>query len=164
MEYVVDVQGFKLPENKFILKELAILPVLDKQIKPYSFSFKPPYSWENVSIKYKSINYWLERNHHDISWDSGIFEHCSIPAILYCMLKDASKIYVKGDDKKKWLETYLDASTEIVDLVDIDCPSLRKLYEMSGIIECNHHNSRVNFSCAVINVNLLRKWLCLHFT
>ena len=39
MKFVVDLQGFKRPENNFVLKELAILSDNDSFEQPMTFPF-----------------------------------------------------------------------------------------------------------------------------
>lgn len=66
MEYIVDVQCFKLPINEFIVKELAILPLNRNFQQSYKFVFQAPYHWNYVEPYYKRINRWLENNLHCI--------------------------------------------------------------------------------------------------
>lgn len=56
MEYVVDVQGFKLTPNEFIVKELVILPLNEKVPRPYSFLFQPPCDWMDIKPDCKQLN------------------------------------------------------------------------------------------------------------
>ena len=67
MEYIVDIQGFKLPIHECIIKELGILPVNNnndnnESARPFSFLFQPPCEWTSISSKYRNINRWLENN------------------------------------------------------------------------------------------------------
>ena len=77
MEFIIDVKGFELPVNEFIVKELAILPIECKTLtKPINFHFLPPCQWTCVSLKYKNINRWLENNFHSASFENPIFGTC----------------------------------------------------------------------------------------
>ena len=53
MEYIVDIQGFRLPINEFIIKELAILPVNNnndnESARPFNFLSQPPCSVHHKS-------------------------------------------------------------------------------------------------------------------
>ena len=63
MEFIVVIQGFKLPVNEFIVKELAILTFKsDKSARPFNFLSQSPCQRICVSSKYKSINRRLENN------------------------------------------------------------------------------------------------------
>ena len=103
MEYVVDIQGFKQPPNEFVVKELAIAP-LYSNVKPGVYLFKPPIEWCRLPVKYKSQNCWLERNYHGLFWSSGEPPYEELENVLRSSPHDASVVYVKGLEKKQWLE------------------------------------------------------------
>ena len=69
MEFVVDVQGFKKPQNEFVFKELAVT-TLGYHSQVSVLLFESPFAWSYFPAKYKSENLWLERNYHGISWNS----------------------------------------------------------------------------------------------
>ena len=163
MEYVVDVQGFKLPKNKFVLKELSILSVND-DLKPFSVLFQPPCDWSCIPSKYKRVNRWLECNCHGISWNSGNLPYTIISTVLKSIFRDATKIYVKGLEKKNWLKKFVKRSTEIIDMLDLECPSLNTLREMSVVddIKCTYHIHNNYFNCAIENVVLLKAWMFIN--
>ena len=83
MEYIVDIQGFRLSINEVIIKELAILPVNNnnnESARPFNFLFQPPCELTSISSNYRNINRWLENNLHGIAWTAGNFfqNHCLI--------------------------------------------------------------------------------------
>ena len=154
MKYVLDVQGFKQPVNEFVVKELAIVP-LSGNVKPVVFTFKPPTPWCRLSAKYKSQNCWLERNYHGLSWSSGELPYEELENVLCSSLHDASIVYVKGLEKKQWLEQY---NLNAYDMSDMRCPSLQRL--KFDVLEqlCLHHKFAYKANCAHRNVLLLRKF------
>lgn len=103
MEYVVDIQGFTRSSNLFVLKELTILAVADDGV-PITYLFRPPCKWVRLLEEEKRKNRWLEKKFHGIPWNSGSIPYCSLIRILNHTLRDATKIYVKGLEKKRWLE------------------------------------------------------------
>ena len=163
MEYIVDIQGFRLPINEFIIKELAILPVNDnnESARPFNFLFQPPCEWTSISSKYRNINRWLENNLHGITWTSGNVPYTLLKIILTKIFKNATKIYVKGLEKKNFLKCFVKKSIKIIDLYELKCPPLQYLInESKGSIKCFHHNKNIqNFDCALRNVILLKLWL-----
>lgn len=159
MEFVVDLQGFRRPFNGFTLKELAVLAV-DQEAEPSTLLFEPPYEWKNLSARYKSENSWLERNLHGLSWSSGDIPYEDIKLVLSTVMYDVQKIYVKGSEKKHWLQNIL-KDVQIVDMLDLDCPSLESLKKVSKTTNCTHHNI-LNSNCSAQNVKLLRDWLLKH--
>ena len=72
MDYVLDIQGFKQPENDYIVKELAIL-ALNGDLDPQSFLFKPPYPWRKLDFDLIETNKLFMWHHHGIPWKSGKF-------------------------------------------------------------------------------------------
>lgn len=160
MDYLVDMQGFKRPDNQFVLKELALLPLTnDNKCHPCTFLFLPPCQWHTLPAKYKCMNAWVERNYHGLPWNSGDVPYYAAEEILKVLLIDAAKIYVKGYEKRKWLEEIIGSSRTIVDLNEEkpDCPSLRKmLYDDKTLIPCPYHSDG-KFNCAAKNVQLLKK-------
>ena len=103
MEFVVDFQGFKRPINEFVFKEVAVTPLEDDS-PPSVYLFEPPHEWNFLPAKYKSENTWLEHNYHGISWDRGDVPYEEVIEILQNHLRDASKVHVKGLEKKRLLE------------------------------------------------------------
>ena len=62
MDFVVDIQAFYQPENKFVVKEIAILR-LGTNSSPAVYTFKPPFDWEKLPVDYRVKNTWLERHY-----------------------------------------------------------------------------------------------------
>ena len=102
----MDVQGFTRSSNLFQVKELAILPVDDLKLPTFCL-FKPPCAFSKLLQEEQKTNPWVEKRHHGIPWDSGHVPHNSWIRILQDGLKDAIRIYVKGLEKKKWLQEAL---------------------------------------------------------
>lgn len=157
MEWVVDIQGFKKPIDEFVLKEFAVLPVHDKTMQPLAFIFQPPSSWGSLPVKYRCINSWLTRNFHGLPWDSGDIPYEAAKEIIGNILLHASTIYVKGKEKKEWLANFIGESTHVVNVEEIDCPSLMELRQKSHPTIYPHHHEKIN--CAGENVKLLRNWV-----
>lgn len=154
MEFIVDVQGFKRPHNEFVFKELAILP-LQSDAQPLVFLFEPPCPWNSLPGRYKSENLWLTYNYHGIDWTAGDVPYDELRSTLQGILLGAKAIYVKGLEKKTWLESYV---LNVVNLEDLDCPSLKKLEtKLLTTTTCKHHTLHRE-NCAAKNVKILQEW------
>lgn len=160
MEFVIDVQGFKGPINEFIIKEISIIRADQKDAKPLTLFFEPPYAWNTLPSKYQTSNKWLQRNFHGIPWDYGLIPYDAAKPIIQAILQRARTIFVKGCEKSLWVASFLDLSTEIVDLETLDCPSLKKLLKTSS--NCPHHTNESKFNCATMNVKALKSWLYVY--
>lgn len=160
MEFVIDVQGFKKTYNEFIFKELAIVP-LGEDVQPAVYLFGPPHSWIFLTPRYQCQNKWLTRNYHGIFWDDGGIPYEEFEDILTSSTRGATKIYVKGSEKQKWLKTFL---SNVVNIETLGCPSLTKLHSARDP-PCTNHNREIcyNSNCAARNAIALKKWLVNYY-
>ena len=157
MEFVVDMQGFQNCDGSFLVKEIAILCIKDMHYVTHIFN--APFPWNNLDVKFKAINSWLIRNFHGIKWEDGHLPHQVAKCVISDALREATIIFVKGKEKKNFLEQCLDTSKFIVDLSCTECPSLKKL-STKPTIKCNFHNSKHDkMNCSLTNVQLLKVWL-----
>ena len=95
MRYAIDMQGFFIPGQQLLLKELAVLPI-DRPIPDThlcNLLFKPPYPWKRLNNNYREKNEWLTRNFHGLKLESGIFEYSVMGSIILEMLSDAMVLY-----------------------------------------------------------------------
>jgi len=144
---IIDIQGY----GNFLPKELAIAQVtIDKKERScleqnmVHFVFKPPFPLNSYSRSMRKQVNWLERKHHCLKWNTGFTNLSELPQILRYFTSFADKIYVKGNQKKSFLESYIDAP--IYDLQDTTCPKLKPQAP-----ECGYHSSS-NCICALSNV------------
>lgn len=146
---IVDLQGFKDSENRFIIKELAIAAAEYTQ----SFLVKPPYPFRKLSIEEKRHVNWIEKN-RGILWHEGYINYREFRRIIKDILNN-KKVIVKGEEKIKWLSE-LCSNCEIIDFGSNGCPKFLKLYDKfdMGEVNCIFHSK----CCALKNVIYLRKW------
>ena len=161
MEYIVDLQGFQQPINEFVVKELAVMHLQSPH--HVTHLYEPPCVWESLPPKYKTTNNWLTRHFHGLEWNEGYFPYDELKSALKSMLFGASCVYVKGVEKKLFLQKLLKNKFYIIDLTDADCPSLQKLSLMSEteLDTCpNHWYKCSKLECALKNVQLMKNWIC----
>jgi len=105
MDYIIiDIQGFYDNKNKFILKEIA---TLKSSGEVHHFIIKAPYSFNLLTAKTKYTNNWLTKNFHGFYWSDGKTKFCSVINFLKNHLNKQTKIYVKGEEKQKWVKNIL---------------------------------------------------------
>lgn len=138
--------------NAFTFKEIAIT-ALEEDAVPTVYLFEPPYSWGSLPGRYKSENSWVTRNYHGIPWEAGEIPYADVQEVLRSVLEGASKIYIKGLEKKKWLGRLV---PHVYNLEDLGCPSLSKMRIYDKY--CTHHTLCANPVCAAANVEILKKW------
>lgn len=155
MNAIVDIQGFKSDDNKFILKELAIIYNNRMQV----YLIKPPYPFYELSKTERKQVCWIERN-RNIFWKEGFIPYQSFKDFtdIVNILKDKC-IFVKGLEKIIWLRDILENNC-IFNLEDKGCPSILSLYDRykstPEISTCMYHSN----VCALKNVKCLNRW-CL---
>lgn len=149
---IIDVQGFNSSKTQFILKELAIQINNDE---PICFLVKPPFPIGNLKPTYRRQVEWLMTKYHGLNWNDGSTTYKSVINFLKENLKNNVKIYVKGAEKKTWLQEELYVKC-VRDLGDYDCLNLKKLAEKyPNESSCSKHFNH----CALKNVRLLKKFL-----
>lgn len=163
MNAFIDIEGFKDFGNEFIVKEFAMsVQSLDSSGNcPLDFILvDPPHKWDDLPSKYKEMNQWLTRHYHGLHWDTpGDIEHAGLKVFVNELVKNVDHIYVRGLDKKRWVELILVRDIPVVDLDDLGCPVLEYL-EVED--ECVYHQSlfegaTTQYHCAIANVQRLRK-------
>ncbi|KAJ8684660.1 hypothetical protein QAD02_020453 [Eretmocerus hayati] len=143
--------------NEFIFKEIAVTRIEEDAI-PSVYILRPPYDFDKLLPKNQSQNHWLEMDYHGISWYRGDIAYKELGRLLRSRLGDAKAIYVKGLEKKKWLERYVD---NVENIEDRNCPALRKLTLTSPVF-CTHHQLCLKPVCAAVNVAVIKEWALKH--
>lgn len=142
MYAVLDFEGFQLKPDCFIVKELAIRGIGDNFQGHWLFS--PPSSWENLSDKQRLMFSWVTRNMHNLSWNSGEVSYSHFQTILFSIVKNYTDIFVKGLEKKKFLQKLI--SNTIHNLEDWQCPKFDNLPQPN--VTCSIHSLYFNH-CAL---------------
>jgi len=168
-EFIIDLQGFRIDNNRFIMKEVAILTRDDTKL--LHMLIQPPCSWNDVSFSHRKQIRWLERYYHGLSWDDGHIPYYTAPNIIKNILSCECIIYLKGSEKRKLMEkllkdnkmcTIVDLSENIDDFEEKP-PSLRTRNEYTSNYSCFHHKKisrRRDFAaCALNNVFTIHAWL-----
>lgn len=148
---IVDVQGFKTDENKFIVKEIAI--AFNDQLQ--HLLILPPCPLHNLSPQERKQVWWMQKN-RKICWNEGFIPYTDYLIHVEDFLSDKT-IYCKGSEKAHWIKTMF-LHNDVINLEDMQCPNLLSLYEefrlSSDVFNCIYHPT----ICALKNVTSLRKW------
>lgn len=154
MVYFIDVQGFKGPQNSFIVKEIALL---NDQNEFQHFIVNSPYDINNLPPYLQSQAYYVYQKHHGIEWSSGFTPLDSI-IVRFSHVLEGHIIYVKGAAKIKWIKDLfrLGGNADVQDLSEQGCPSIENLRRtFPGIQRCVIHHG----VCALQNVLLLKMYI-----
>lgn len=94
MRLVLDIQGYKIEKEKFIVKELASYD--GKRLSHYVF--KPPFNKKLLSHNfYKRIT----ETNHCIDWSSGFTPVHHFKSIVDDLTKEANMVYINGKENYK---------------------------------------------------------------
>lgn len=172
MQVFIDVQCFKQMYDELVIKELSSVSFNQKSINQEegeeeeitNLLFEPPCEWYKLSKPYQLMNSWTTRHLHGIPWEAGTISYQKLREKLNKIIKNKQCIYVKGLEKKQWLELMLGNKITIYDLKNLGCPSVRQLKSMYNIEpKCNfnelHKDIHDNFhNCSLENVHRLKMW------
>lgn len=153
MNVIVDVQGFKNDQNKFIIKEIAIL----SNNQMYAFLVRPPYPFYNLTSSERRQVSWIERN-RKVYWSEGFVPYLNFKSSTQIanILKNKC-IFTKGIEKVLWIKDICEHN-KVYNLEDYDCPSITNLNEKykssNDVYNCIYHSSY----CALKNVICIKKW------
>lgn len=98
---IVDVQGFKDAQNRFIIKELALSTAEYTQV----FLIKPPYSYRHLTNSEKKHVRWIENN-LGYRWSEGHIDYREFSRIIIPYLR-SKQVIVKGLEKKNGSKGYV---------------------------------------------------------
>lgn len=151
---VVDMQCFIDNSKLYIVKELSILDM--ENLSSGHWLFKPP---ENLSLNAFSyrVNSWLTRNFHQIKWEEGEVDYVELDAILHKHLTHYNKIFVKGLQKKQFLNHYCG---NVINLEEFDCPQISQLRPLNDGTQCLLHNKTPTM-CTHFHVYALSHWILI---
>ncbi|CAH1099637.1 unnamed protein product [Psylliodes chrysocephalus] len=141
MKLVVDVQGFKIENNKFIVKEFAAFN--GSQVCHYVF--KPPFPLRMLPSDLHKQATWLMNNHHAIDWNNGYTPLHHFGSIFQKLIKDIDCIYVKGMEKANYIKKF-----STVPVYEID---EQPAFELGEPLCFYHKNNKC--ICALSNVYFL---------
>lgn len=164
MKLFLDIQGFGRFSDKFIVKELGVMYFQTNDGSNISMTrilFEPPCSWITLSKEHKNLNTYLSRYYHGIPWNTGETSYKDVEKIVKEVTRDTFYIYVKGLEKKLWIEKILNDNTKpVIDLEELGCPSLRILQHESEVVHWHGdiHGDVPGYRCAFENVQRLRSW------
>jgi hypothetical protein len=145
---VIDIQAFCVP--KFSPKEISITD--GKRFSHHVF--KPPLPFQELSKSCVNQIRYLETFHHTIRYNAGHIKFEEINNILQQFTKGVNYVFVKGHQKKNFLDEHLQC--EIINLETFPgVPNLDKCAE-----SCLYHRESNSF-CSIHNVKKLCKFLNL---
>lgn len=138
---VLDVQGFKVENNRFTPKELAAYD--GKKI--CHFLFKRPFNLNQLPPHLAKEANWLMQNHHYLPWYKGYTPIHKFSDIIKDITEEVDHVYVKGREKAEYIRKY-----SLKPVMELDeNPTIQP-----GEPQCSHHSKSPSI-CALTNVYYL---------
>lgn len=151
---VVDLQCIVNYRCQLIVKELTAYAFdrLDHYV------FKPPINFY-MTTKSSRVNRWLCCNKHKLNHTDGDVDYDNLQTILNELSERYTHFYVKGLQKKKFIEKF--TNKPVINMEDYDCPRIDILLRDSCDLSkdtCLFHKD--NHNCCTNNrVKVLYLWL-----
>jgi len=148
MEAVVEFHGFKDNENRFVVKEFAIVG----DFYQCQIVFASPYSKFRLNSKMQRTARWLSHNFHRIDWDDGVIPYDEQLIRTLCSIFPV--IYTKGLEKANFLRQFH------TDVREIDCTISCNDNDCDISCVLPQHND-VNSKCALRSALVYKRGLKL---
>lgn len=165
----IDLQGF-IVKKEFIVKEVAILR---QGAELAHYIFRPPISWNLLTDGDRRTVNWLFRNHHGLDWNAGEIDYSQAHNLIATAIHGVGKrrwdyltnriihIYVKGLQKKTWLQQLLGSCTSQYNIktMEDEFQDIGRLQNLDNdqTLRCVHHRY-VQTCCAQENVMTVYSW------
>lgn len=153
MSVIIDFEGFQLPSGYFVVKELAFIAVKGHYLSGMC-TFQPPFPMEELPFKLQVQYQWISRNLHQMDWNEGEQPYSKLREILTFLFDLFPDLYVKGLQKRKFLEFL--SGRRCFDLEDFDCPKMEHLIPTRS--NCPLHEADFKH-CAWAKVHAFEKFL-----
>lgn len=138
----VDIQSVVGNNRQMFAKELVYM--FANSIVPIQYIMKPPYTYQELNQNAVNQNEYSYKNITKLTWDDGDIDYLQLPYILN-NIQDFI-IIVKGEQKRKFLQQFLQ-NTVIIDLdVNTSLNSLRNYFHNCPVHDSSFHR------CAILNV------------
>lgn len=157
--YILDMQGFQYRNSPFIPKEITAVECQTGTIAIH-FLLDSPIPFELLSSYFQGQIRWTTDKIHGIRWSIGRMPYSAMGANLALALIDAECIIVKGDMKKRCIESMLPHVT-VINAENFYCPTLREIVSNSNVRPppCCNHSSGGDHYCSRITAICLYHWL-----
>jgi len=157
---VIEFQAFKDNNDKFIVKELAILDLSSRVL--YHFLFKPPCSFNTLNSKARRTNRWVTNYFSRINWLDGFISYNKLDSIMYRFCSKFKTIYTNGEEKRAWIQMFTTSkvvnypvSKEFLASKDVWCLAvanekhansncaIKNAYRLAEYMSCNKEQSQI---------------------
>lgn len=152
----IDMQGFKVFGNGFMLKEFCLIDCNDNR---YHAIVKSTYKFKKLTSFYQRQAKWLTEHFHGLTYDCGDISISEVIKQVFPKIKD-KKVVVKGVEKVKWIK-YIFEKCGVIDCYNIEDLNYDKnvFTNVQSYEKCEYHYKIYGWPecrCALSNALILR--------
>ena len=150
-----DIQMLRDSEGNYVIKEFCIYN--SKWDITNTMMFKSPHCESLIPPNYMRQNNYTTNVIHGIHWNAGDipFELCY--GYMRQLTSSYLYIYVKGEQKRRILQTILYGSA-VINIETLGCPKLSVLPRMFVPYHCTEHGIYPHHTCASLNARRIGLW------
>jgi hypothetical protein len=150
-----DVQMLRGKDGQYLIKEFGVFQCCPLGDAYMIVTFAPPYDHSEVPENIQRQNQYVSKNIHGLSWETGTTPYEDMPAKLLEMTSHLSLVYVKGEEKKRFLQSLLKCA--VVDAEKLGAPALKMFPHMWA--PCHNEVHTTSHTCAVRNARRIGMWI-----
>jgi hypothetical protein len=141
---VVEFHGFKDNQNRFVIKEFAIV----SRYFHVHLIFEAPYDESRLNSKMQRTARWLTRHFHFIKWNARGIPYDE--ELIRALCKPFTTLYTNGSEKANFLKEFHDHVEDIKG---------SKAQSSSLSVTCILPQHNRGGKCALRSANVLFKWM-----
>ncbi|VDO11375.1 unnamed protein product [Brugia timori] len=158
-QFIIDFQAFKDEENRYILKEIAVIAVETDEVG--HCIIKPPYPGDMLSEKCREQVSYIVTYQHGICWEDGYIKYVDAIRLVRDMTKNAVQVFIKGSERAKFIRKLTGKPT--IDFDTLNCPRAKNLANVESSPDCFYYRHtpkyHMNFeACSLRRVYKLKEW------
>lgn len=159
MDYIIDIQGLREKDNKFLPKEVAVVPLQGNIIGHWIII--PPHESDGLPNSIKTTNDYVLSHILGIHWFDGDITLRKLHYHVYNIARNARKIYVKSSENTRYVQSIM--TRTVVDVAEYinsgytdleNQSSCEKLYTFHAFQPDEYKKTY----CAVHASNIVREW------
>lgn len=160
MDFVIEIQGLRDKNNHFLPKEVAVLSLQGNVVAHWTIASSHPYSELPKDIR--ASNDFISSRVTGLHWFDGDISLQKLQLHFYNIARVASKIYVKGGEKTRYVQSLMSRHVHNTDEYQpIAFSELEKLNDIqhSCLFHALRPDAYISKHCALHRAQLLRAWL-----
>lgn len=127
----------------------------------YTWSFQPPYAWQDMLPEIRRKSMWTCRHMHQIEWNDGNepYDHLVSNVKVVLPPEAEARLFTKGIRKAEFLTTIL--NRPVLELGQLGCPRIGQLKETPFKCQNQDLGMRHRRGCRCATVKCLRFFVWL---